>query len=138
TIIADTASATTTSRDTNLNDNSATVNIAVAGAAQADLRVTNSGTPNPVTAGNNITYTQTVTNGGPATANTITFSDPVPANTTVVSLTGPAGWTCSIVSVPPACTIASLAANTTANFTFVVKVNNNVASGTTITQTDSV
>lgn len=138
TIITDTATASTTSRDTNLNDNSATVNIAVAGAAQADLRATNSGSPNPVTAGNNLTYTQTVTNGGPAVASTITFSDPVPASTTVVSLTGPAGWTCSIVSVPPACTIASLAANATANFTFVVTVNNNVASGTTITQTDSV
>ena len=138
TIITDTATAATASRDTNRADNSATVNIAVAAAGQADLRVTNSGSPNPVTAGNNITYTQTVTNGGPAAAATVTFSDPIPANTTVVSLTGPAGWACSVVSVPPACTIASLAAGTTANFTFVVKVNNNVASGTTITQTDSV
>ena len=43
--------------------------IAVASGTQADLSVTNSGSPNPVTAGNNITYTQTVTNGGPATAN---------------------------------------------------------------------
>ena len=50
-------------------DNSATVNIAVASGAQADLSVTNSGSPNPVTAGNNITYTQSVTNNGPATAN---------------------------------------------------------------------
>ena len=31
-----------------------------------------------------------------------------------------------------------MAASTTANFTYVVKVNNNVASGTTITQTDTV
>lgn len=138
TIITDTVTTATPTHDTNLTDNSATVQIAVAGAVQADLRATNSGSPNPVTAGNNITYTQTVTNGGPAVANTITFNDPVPANTTVVSLTGPAGWACSIVSVPPSCTIASLAAGATANFTFVVKVNANVASGTTITQTDGV
>ena len=86
--------AATTTRDTNPADNSATVNIAVASGTQADLSVTNSGSPNPVTAGNNITYTQSVTNNGPATANAPVFTETLPANTTVVSLTGPAGWTC--------------------------------------------
>ena len=138
TIISDTATVATTSHDTNLSNNSATVNIAVASGTQADLSVTNSASPNPVAAGNNITYTQSVTNNGPAAATTISFTDPVPANTTVVSLTGPAGWTCSIATTPPSCTIGSLAANTTANFTFVVKVTATVASGTTITETDSV
>jgi len=138
TIISDTATVATTSRDTSLSNNSATVNIAVASGTQADLGVTNAASPNPVAAGNNITYTQSVTNSGPAAATTISFTDPVPANTTVVSLTGPGGWTCSIATTPPSCTIASLAANATANFTFVVKVSANVASGTTITETDSV
>ncbi len=138
TIITDTATVATTSRDTSLSNNSATVNIAVASGTQADLSVTNAASPNPVAAGNNITYTQSVTNNGPAAATTISFTDPVPANTTVVSLTGPAGWTCSTATTPPSCTIASLAVNATANFTFVVKVSANVASGTTITETDSV
>ena len=138
TIISDTATVATTSTDTNLSNNSATVNIAVASGTQADLSVTNSASPNPVAAGNNITYAQSVTNNGPAAATTISFTDPVPANTTVVSLTGPAGWTCSTATTPPSCTIASLAANATANFTFVVKLAANVASGTTITETDSV
>jgi len=138
TIITDTATVATTSQDTNLSNNSATVNIVVALGTQADLSVTNAASPNPVAAGNNITYTQSVTNNGPAAATTISFTDPVPTNTTVVSLTGPAGWTCSIATTPPSCTIASLAANATANFTFVVKVAANVASGTTITETDSV
>ena len=137
TIITDTATVATTSRDTSLSNNSATVNIAVASGTQADLSVTNAASPNPVAAGNNITYTQSVTNNGPAAATIISFTDPVPANTTVVSLTGPAGWTCSTATTPPSCTIASLAANATANFTFVVKVSANVASGTTITETDS-
>ena len=137
TIITDTTTVATTTRDTNLANNSAVVTIPVASGTQADLSVTNSGSPNPVTAGNNITYTQTVTNNGPAAATTISFTDPVPANTTVVSLTGPAGWTCSIATLT--CTdTTTMAATTTANFTFVVKVNTNVASGTTITQTDSV
>jgi uncharacterized repeat protein (TIGR01451 family) len=136
TIITDTDTATTTSYDTNLNNNSATLNIPVAGAGQADLSVTNSPSPNPVSAGGNITYTQTVTNGGPAAASTITFTETAPANTTAQSLTGPAGWACNLGTLT--CTIASLAANTTANFTFVVTVNTSVASGSTITQTDSV
>jgi uncharacterized repeat protein (TIGR01451 family) len=137
TIITDTATVATTTRDTNLNNNSATVTIGVAGAAQADLSVTNSASPNPVNAGQNITYTQSVTNNGPATANPPIFTETLPANTTAVSLTGPAGWTCVLAG--PTCTdTVAMAANTTANFTFVVKVNTNVASGTTITQTDSV
>ena len=137
TIITDTVTAATTSRDTNLNDNTATSTIAVAGGTQADLSVTNSASPNPVSPGSNITYTQSVTNNGPAAATTVAFSDPIPANTTVVSLTGPAGWSCSIATVPPSCTIASLASATTANFSFVVTVNAGAAGGT-ISQTDSV
>jgi uncharacterized repeat protein (TIGR01451 family) len=144
TIITDTSTAATTTRDTNQNDNSATVNIAVAGAGQADLSIANSGSPNPVTAGSNITYTQTVVNGGPAVAGSaaaasITLTETLPANTTVVSLTGPAGWTCSVVTLK--CTNNAgnpLAANATASFSFVVTVNAGVASGSTITDTVSV
>jgi uncharacterized repeat protein (TIGR01451 family) len=136
TIITDTDTGTTTTHDNNPSNNSATLNIPVAGAAQADLSVTNSASPNPVNAGQNITYAQTVTNNGPAAASAITFTETTPANTAAQSLTGPAGWTCTLGTLT--CTIASLAANTTANFTFVVKVNANVSSGSAITQTDSV
>jgi len=137
TIITDTANVGSTTHDTNPNNNSATVIIGVAGATQADLSVTNSASPNPVTAGNNITYTQTVTNGGRAAATTVTLTDPLPANTTFVSLTGTAGWTCTTIA-PYTCTIATLAANATATFTFVVTVSTTAVSGSTITQTDSV
>jgi uncharacterized repeat protein (TIGR01451 family) len=137
TIITDTATGATTSRDTNPSDNSATVNIAVASGTQADLSVTNSGSPSPVTAGGNITYTQSVTNNGPATANAPVFTETLPSNTTAVSLTGPAGWTCVLASLT--CTdTTTMTASTTANFTFVVTVNAGVAQGTTISQTDSV
>jgi uncharacterized repeat protein (TIGR01451 family) len=137
TIISDTDTGATPTHDTNTADNSATVTIAVASGAQADLSVTNSGSPNAVTAGNNITYTQSVTNGGPATANAPVFTETLPANTSAVSLIGPAGWTCVLGTLT--CTdTTTMGANTTANFTFVVKVNTNVASGTIIGQTDSV
>jgi uncharacterized repeat protein (TIGR01451 family) len=136
TIISDTDIGASATRDSNPTDNSATVQIAVASGTQADLSVTNAASPNPVTAGNNITYTQTVTNAGPATANAPVFTETLPANTTSVSLTGPAGWNCVLATLT--CTDTANMATGTANFTFVVKVNATVPSGTVITQTDSV
>lgn len=138
TIITDTATVATTSKDSNTNNNTATVNIAVAANGTADLSVTNAASPNPVNAGSNVTFTQSVVNNGPSAATTISFTDPVPANTTVVSLTGPGGWTCSTATTPPSCTIASMNVNTTANFTYVLKVNAGLAAGTSIPETDSV
>ncbi len=135
TIISDTDTGASATHDSNPADNSATVNIAVASGTQADLSVTNAGSPNPVTAGNNITYAQSLTNNGPVAANAPVFTETLPANTTAVSLTGPAGWTCGALS----CTdTAAMPANTTANFTFIVTVGAAVANGSTITQTDSV
>jgi uncharacterized repeat protein (TIGR01451 family) len=137
TIISDTDKVISATHDTNLADNAVTVNIAVASGTQADLSVTNSGSPNPVTAGNNITYTQSVTNNGPATANAPVFTETLPANTTAVSLTGQAGWTCVLATLT--CTdTTTMTSGTTANFTYVVKVDTSVTTGTTITQTDSV
>jgi uncharacterized repeat protein (TIGR01451 family) len=127
----------TTTRDTNAANNSATVNIPVASAAQADLRVTNSASPNPVTAGNNITYAQSVFNAGQAAATAPVFTETLPAGTTAVSLTGPAGWTC-VLATRTCTAAAAMAANATANFTFVVSVPSTVAAGTVLSQTDSV
>src|SRR5204863_10172109 len=41
--------------------------------------------PDPVTAGNNLSYTITVTNGGPSFARSVQVTDPVPAGTSFVS-----------------------------------------------------
>src|SRR5262249_56337472 len=60
---------------------------------QADLALSKVDTPDPVTAGNNITYTITVTNTGPSAAQNVTLTDATPANTTFVSFTAPPGWT---------------------------------------------
>ncbi|HEX3820228.1 MAG TPA: C25 family cysteine peptidase [Candidatus Sulfotelmatobacter sp.] len=136
TIISDTDIGASATRDSNTLDNSATVNIAVASGTQADVSVTNSASPNPVTAGSNITYTQTVTNAGPATANAPLLSETLPVNTTAVSLTGPAGWSCVLATLK--CTDTTTMAAGSASFSFVVKVNTNVAVGTTITDTASV
>ena len=136
TIIADTVSVATTTQDTNAANNSATVNIPVASGTQADLSVTNVGSPNPVAAGNNITYTQSVTNAGQATATAPVLTETLPVGTTAVSLSGP-GWNCSLVTLK--CTdTTNMGANTTVNFIFVVTVPSTVASGTNLAQTASV
>ena len=142
TIISDTDTIASTTHDTNPVDNTATVNIAVGVAGQADLNVTNVGTPDPVTAGNNITYTQVATNGGPGNATAVIFTEVTPPNTTFVSLPTPAGWACATPGVgltgSITCTIGALASAANATFVVTVKVNTNTPVGTLITDTDSV
>src|SRR5262249_18451494 len=97
-----------------------------------------------VTAGNNITYTFTVTNQGPAPAPNARFTDSLPANATFVSesqtsgpaftVTNPAaGGTGAITG-----TITSLAAGGSATFTVVVHVPASTPSGTNTTDTVTV
>jgi uncharacterized repeat protein (TIGR01451 family) len=138
TIITDTAGVVSGVEDPNTGNNNATANVTVASATQADLSVTSSASPNPVTDGNNISYTQIVTNNGPAatTAGNATFTDTIPTNTTFVSLTVPTGWNCgTLPAVGATGTITckntvSFTANATASFPLVVKVNQGVSPGT--------
>ena len=127
--------------DPNTSNNTATANVTVATAGQSDLAITSSASPNPVSDSNNITYTQSVINNGPAASGIATFTDTIPANTTFVSFTVPPGWNCG-ATIPAvggtgtiSCTIASLAVNATANFPLVVKVSQGVAPGTAISNT---
>jgi uncharacterized repeat protein (TIGR01451 family) len=146
TVITDTANVASTTTDPNPNNNAATATVVVATAGQADLSVTSSATPNPVTGGNNITYTQTVTNNGPAASGTATFTDVVPTGTTFVSFTVPSGWNCGTLPAVGSsggtitCTISSLAVNTSTpvNFPLVVKASLGDAPGTTISNTANI
>ncbi len=151
TIISDTASESTSTPDSNPSSNSATSDVTVASAGQYDLRVTKTGSPNPVTSGNDITYQLNFANNGPNSATNVTYTDTVPANTTFVSLTLPAGATCP--SLPPVggtgaisccpgsgavCSGAAFPSGANAQISLVVKVNSGTAAGTTITNTANV
>ncbi|HKV78413.1 MAG TPA: C25 family cysteine peptidase [Candidatus Sulfotelmatobacter sp.] len=133
TLITNTATASSSTLDPNSLNNSASVSTVVGTTAGGELTVTNSASPNPVQATNNITYTQLVTNTGTAAATTATFTENTPANTTFVSITPPAGWTCS--GFPPTCTNPSVGAGTSGTFRVVYTVNSGTASGTVITDT---
>ena len=137
--IADTVSVTSGTNDPNLANNSATVLTIVGALNTANLVITNSGSPNPVLAGANITYTVVVTNNGPGTASTLAFTEAVPANTTFVSAavaSGTGGWTCAPASI--SCTNPTFAVGASTTFTVVVTVNGGTASGTVITSTANI
>jgi uncharacterized repeat protein (TIGR01451 family) len=108
---------------------------------ESDLSVSKSDAPDPVTAGNNITYTINFTNNGPSDAQTVTVTDAVPANTTFVSasVTTGSGWSPSAPAVGGTGNVmfskASVGTTETATFQIVVKVNSSAADGSTITNT---
>jgi len=145
TIITAPATVSSITPDANPTNNDATATTVVASAGQADLAVATAATPNPVTQGNKITYTQSVTNNGPATETNATFKDTIPANTTLVSFTPPANWTCNTIAAGGTgtftCTLnagQTITNGASVNFPLVVKVNLTTAPGTTITNSPNV
>jgi len=60
-----------------------------------DLEITKTGSPEPVPAGSNVTYTITITNNGPNAAINASWNDVLPLPLTFVSLSPQAGWTCN-------------------------------------------
>jgi uncharacterized repeat protein (TIGR01451 family) len=113
-----------------------------ASCAIADLAVTNIVSAPSIQAGNNVTFTQTVTNNGPNTADGVVYMAPIPASSTFVSMSVPAGWTCVTPAVGGTgvviCTTPSLANAATANFSLVVNSFMGTPAGYVMTETNSV
>ncbi len=112
----------------------------------ADVQTTKTGSPNPVTAGTNLTYTITSKNNGPNDALNVTMNDTMPAGTTLVSFSPPPGWSCSTPAVgangPVACSKSSMTNGESDVFTLVVHVspsapNNSTLSNTATTQSNA-
>ena len=111
-------------------------------AQSADLTVTVSDSPDPVSVGTNLTYTITVSNAGPNDATGVSLTVEIPVNTTFVSLAAPAG---SATVTPPVGGTGAVtairtkfAAGTTAVFSMVVNVNSTAFFGTTLSNTATV
>jgi uncharacterized repeat protein (TIGR01451 family) len=101
----------------------------------SDLAVTKTDSPDPVTAGNLLTYIVTVENLGPDTATRVLLTDTLDSNTTFVSATPDQG-TCS--ETPPGvvtCELGFMAPGDVVNVTIVVLVDESTPGGTVLTNT---
>ncbi len=140
TVITNTATVSSTTSDPNTGNESGTATTTVGGGT-ADLSITKVDTPDPVSAGTNLTYTITVNNAGPSNATTAALSDTLPANTTFVSLSSPGGWSCTTPAVGAAGTIScanpSMASGSAA-FTLTVAVSSLTPAGAVINNTASI
>ena len=84
-----------------------------------DLQITKSDSPDPVLAGQNLTYTLVVKNNGPAVATSVMVVDALPSGVSFVSATSTQGVCNSGVT----CSLGNLAVGGTVTITIVVKVN---------------
>jgi uncharacterized repeat protein (TIGR01451 family) len=130
TIVSNKATVTSPTTDPNAANNTAKATTTVRPPSSADLSITKIDTPDPVLAGQNVTYTLQVTNPvGASAAQNVTVTDAVPAYTTFVSaaVTTGAGWKATTPPVGGTGNVvfskASVAAGEIASFQIVVKVN---------------
>ncbi|WP_395376210.1 hypothetical protein [Marinicella sp. W31] len=116
--LTNTANVSSTANDPDNNNNSATDNNTVIGTS-ADLSITKTDRADPVSPGNNLTYTIQVDNAGPSDAADVVVTDTLPAGVTFVSTTGctedPNGV--------PTCSLGTVAAGGSSSFTVVVSID---------------
>ncbi len=104
--LSNTASVASSTSDPNNGNNSSTTGTTV-NAPSANLSITKNDSPDPVTAGNQLTYSISVTNLGPDAASNVTVTDTLPGSVTWVSSTpsqgscsGTSTVTCNLGSIP--------------------------------------
>ena len=91
------------------------------------MSIDKSGSPDPLVAGTDITYTLHAHNAGPSTAPNVTIRDFLPDSVTVLSVNGGAGGSCvpgvpGDAGHPTRCAYATLAPTATATMVIVVRV----------------
>ena len=121
--INDVADVRSDTPDPNMANNQATESVSV--MAVADLSITKTGPAN-ATAGTDITYNLSITNGGPSTATGVVVEDVVPAGVTILSVSGSGGAGCNAGQpgnplAPTTCSFGTLAPG--ANRTMTIEVH---------------
>jgi uncharacterized repeat protein (TIGR01451 family) len=104
----------------------------------ADLAISKTAAPDPVTAGSDLTYTITITNNGPDAAESVTVTDILPEATTFNACAATNGGVCSGAENNRAITFASLAPGASGAITLVANVKCSVANGATVSNTATV
>jgi uncharacterized repeat protein (TIGR01451 family) len=93
----------------------------------ADLAILKTGSPNPVNGGAALTYTLTVSDGGPLAASNVVVKDTLPNGVNFVSASG-AGWTCTQSGNLVTCTRPTLANGASSVITIIVIAPNTAES----------
>ncbi len=84
--LSNSASVSSSTSDPSSGNNSDTEGTTV--SPSADLSITKTDSVDPITAGNDLTYTLVVANAGPSSATSVVATDPVPGGTSFVSADG--------------------------------------------------
>ncbi|MBN1221138.1 MAG: DNRLRE domain-containing protein [Anaerolineae bacterium] len=113
--LTNTATVSADQTDPNPGNNTATTSTTV--NVQTDLSITKTDNPDPVVAGQPLTYTLTIVNNGPSNATGVTVSDTLPPGVTFSSAPG-----CSEAAGTVTCNIGNLAASSSVQRTIVVMV----------------
>ena len=104
----------------------------------ADLAISKTAAPDPVTAGSNLTYAITLRNNGPDAAESVTVSDILPGATTFISCNATGGGVCNGADNNRAVTFASLAPGASATIALVVNVKCSGANGSIVSNTATI
>jgi uncharacterized repeat protein (TIGR01451 family) len=134
--LSNTVTISSSAADTNPSNDSSTAMTGV--SASSDLSTTMGDSPDPVTAGEQVTYAISLVNAGPSNADSTSLTDTLPADTTFVSLVSPGGWSCSTPAVGDGGTVSCSQVSDapgTAAFTLIVAVDTGVAGGTVLSNT---
>ena len=127
--IVNTATVSASTTDPDPGSNSSTVTTPV--NASADLRLTKTG-PASATAGQNVSYTLTLSNDGPSDAQGVSLDDPAPAGLTFVSATAPCtgGFPCAIGTLA-----SGASASVTVTFAVAASQSGSIANTATASST---
>ena len=110
-------------QDPNPTNNTADADTSI--LAQADLKVTKRSTPDPVVAGEFVTYTITVENFGPSTATQVQVFDSLPSQIDLISATSTQGLCAGTI-----CFLEDISAHAVVKITLVGQVKPNVRPST--------
>ena len=122
--LTDTATASSGTIDPVIGNNAATDTLHVVGSA--DVAIVKSA-PATATAGDGITWTTTVSNAGPSTAQSVVVRDVLPAAVSVDSVTGSGGASCTAgvpgdATQPTTCSFGNIAAAGSRTMTVVATI----------------
>jgi uncharacterized repeat protein (TIGR01451 family) len=132
--INNTVSVTAAESDPATSDNAQTVKTTVVGAAAAaDLSIVKTDSVDPAPAGAPFTYTVTINNAGPSSANSVLVTDTLPAGVTATAVLSSQG-TCAINAQIVTCTLGTMASGSQA----VITITASAASFGIVTNTATV